>query len=160
MKLSLISAIIFLLLSLCSCRNLKEPVFKGIENVQMKTIGMNGSLMTLDLKYFNPNNINARMKNAEGDAWLDSTYLGHFYVDTTVDIRANSDFLIPVKLNVDMKFILQNSLASFLNEQVLIRIKGKAKLGKGGIYKKYPLSYEGKQNIKELLKIKNPLLQK
>lgn len=108
--------------------------------------------MTLDLKYFNPNNVNARMKEAEGDAWLDSTYLGHFYVDTTVNIQANSDFLIPLKLDVDMKFILQNALAGFLNEQVLIRIKGKAKLGKSGIYKKYPLRYEGKQNLKELFK--------
>jgi LEA14-like dessication related protein len=152
MKLSLIIAIIFLFSGLYSCRNLKEPVFNGIENVQIKKLGMNGSLMTLDLRYFNPNNINARLKEAEGDAWMDSTYLGHFYVDTTVDIRANSDFLIPVKLDVDMKFILQNTLAAFLNEEVLIRIKGKAKLGKKAIYKKYPLSYTGKQNLAELLK--------
>jgi len=152
MKLSLIAAIIFLTSGLSSCRSLKEPLFNGVENVQIKKLGMNCSLMTMDLKYFNPNNVNARMKEAEGDAWLDSTYLGHFYVDTTVDIRANSDFLIPVKLNVDMKFILQNALATFVNKEVLIRIKGKAKLGKSRIYKKYPLSYEGKQNLAELFK--------
>jgi LEA14-like dessication related protein len=135
-----------------SCGKMKDPVFKGIENVKVNELGIEGSTVTLDIRYLNPNNFNGRLKEAEGDAWMDSTYLGHFYVDTTVDIRANSDFLIPVKLNVDMKFILQNTLATFLNKEVLIRIKGKAKLGKNRIYKKYPLSYEGKQNLAELFK--------
>jgi len=108
--------------------------------------------MTLDMAYFNPNNINARLKEAEGEAWMDSTYLGHFLLDSAVNIPANADFVVPVKLDVEMKNILKHSLAAFLNEEVLFTITGKAKVGKNGIYRKIPLHYEGKQNLQELFK--------
>ena len=81
-----------------SCGKMKDPVFKGIENVKMNGLGVEESFVTLDIRYFNPNNFAGRLKNAEGDAWMDSTYLGHFTVDTLVQIPPNSEFLVPVKL--------------------------------------------------------------
>lgn len=137
---------------LASCGKMKDPVFKGIENVKVNELGMEGSTVTLDIRYLNPNNFNGRLKEAEGDAWVDSTYLGHFMVDSTVQISANSDFLVPVKLAVDMKQILKHSLAAFLNEEVMLRISGKARAGKSGIYRNFSLNYQGKQNLRELFK--------
>ncbi len=137
---------------LASCGKMKDPVFKGIENVKVNEVGIEGSTVTLDIRYLNPNNFNGRLKEAEGDAWMDSTYLGHFMVDSTVQIPANSDFLVPVKLTVDMKQILKHSLAAFLNEEVMLRITGKAKAGKSGIYRNFSLNYQGKQNLRELFK--------
>jgi LEA14-like dessication related protein len=131
---------------------MKEPVFNGIENVRINKLAAGKSLMTFEMSYFNPNSLHARLKEAEGEAWLDSTYLGHFYVDSSVNIPANSNFTLPVKLSVEMKNILRHSLAAFLNEQVLITIRGKARVGKSGIYRKFPLNYEGKQNLQELFK--------
>lgn len=142
------SLIIFFVFS--SCKSLKEPVFNGISNMRVNKLVAGKSLITLDLAYFNPNHIKARLKEADGEAWMDSTYLGHFYVDSSVNIPANSNFIIPVKLNLEMKHILRHSLAAFLNEQVLITIKGKAKVGKSGVYKNIPLQYEGSQNLQEL----------
>jgi hypothetical protein len=144
----IITGVIFFMLT--SCRSMKEPVFNGIENVVINKVGAGKSSLTFNIAYFNPNNIKARLKSAEGDAWLDSTYLGHFFVDTTIDIPANASFIIPARLDVEMKNMLKHSLSAFLNEQVLITIKGKAKVGKSGIYKKFPLLYEGKQNLAEL----------
>ena len=141
-----------ILLFFSSCNKLKEPVFNGIQNMRVNKLKAGKSLMTLDLAYFNPNNIKARLKEADGEAWMDSTYLGHFYVDSALTIPANSDFIIPVKLDVEMKHILKHSLAAFLNEQVLITIKGKAKVGKSGLYKNIQLHYEGRQNLQELFK--------
>jgi LEA14-like dessication related protein len=109
--------------------------------------------MIFDVEYFNPNNTRgAKLKEAQGEAWLDSNYLGHFYVDTLIDIPPRSNFTIPVKLDVDMKYFLRFSMGGFKNEEVLVRVKGNAKVGKGGIYKKFPISYEGKQNLAELFK--------
>lgn len=141
-----------LLILLASCGKMKDPVFKGIENVKVNELGMEGSVVTLDIRYLNPNNFNGRLKEAEGDAWMDSTYLGHFIVDSTVQVPANSEFLVPVKLAVDMKQILKHSLAAFLNEEVMLKIKGNAKAGKSGIYKNFSLNYQGKQNLRELFK--------
>ncbi len=137
-------------LLLGSCSRMKDPVFKGIENVKMNGLGFQASTVTLDIRYLNPNKFKGRLSQAEGDAWIDSTYLGHFIVDTLVDIPANSEFLVPVKLKVDMKQMLQHSLTSFREEQVTLRITGKARAGKSGFYKNFSLNYIGKQNVKEL----------
>jgi LEA14-like dessication related protein len=146
----ILTGITILLLS--SCVSMKEPVFNGIGNVQMNKVEKGKSQITLKLNYFNPNKTKARLKNAEGEAWMDSTYIGHFRVDETVDIPANADFIIPVKLEVEMKHILTHSLTAFLNKEVTISLKGKAKVGKGIFYRKVPLQYEGKQNLQELFK--------
>ena len=110
------------------------------------------STVTLDIRYLNPNNFNGLLKQAEGDAWMDSTYLGHFTVDTSVNIPANSEFLIPVKMAVDMKKKLRHSFAALLNEKVLLRISGQAKAGKSGFYKNFSLDYKGMQNLRELFR--------
>jgi LEA14-like dessication related protein len=137
---------------LASCGSMKDPVFKGIENVKMDGLGINASSVTLDIRYFNPNGFKGRLKQAEGDAWIDSIYLGRFIVDTTVQIPANSDFLVPVKLAVDMKQLLKHSFASFLKEDVLLRITGKARAGKSGFYRNFSLNYLGKQNLQQLFR--------
>ena len=99
---------------LVSCGKMKDPVFKGIENVKMNGLGVQESFVTLDIRYLNPNGFKGRLKSAEGDAWMDSIYLGHFTVDTLVQIPPNSEFLVPVKLMVDMKLMLKHSLTAFL----------------------------------------------
>jgi LEA14-like dessication related protein len=138
--------------TLVSCGKMKDPVFKGIENVKMNGLGVQESFVTLDIRYLNPNGFKGRLKSAEGDAWMDSIYLGHFTVDTLVQIPPNSEFLVPVKLMVDMKQMLKHSLTAFLKEDVMLKITGTAKAGKSGFYKNFSLNYSGKQNLSELFK--------
>ena len=144
--------VLVVICSLASCRNIKDPVFKGIENVRMDELNFDDPAVTLDMRYHNPNNFKGQLRQAEGDAWMDSTYLGHFIVDSLVNIPANSEFIVPVKLAVDTKQLLKHSLAVFLNEEVNIKITGKAKAGKGGFFKNFALNYQGKQNLKDLFK--------
>lgn len=139
-----------LVLVIASCSSMKEPIFRGIENVKVNGMGMTESAVTLDIRYMNPNGFRGKLKNAEGEAWVDSLYLGRFIVDTTVSIPANSEFLVPVKLALDMKRLMKHSLALLLQEEVLLRISGEARAGKNGFYRKFPLNYQGKQNVKEL----------
>ena len=141
-----------LIILLASCGKMEDPVFKGIENVKVNEVGIAESTVTLDIRCLNPNNFQGRLKQAEGDAWMDSTYLGHFIVDSTVYIPANSEFLVPVKMAVDMKKILKHSIAAFLNEDVLLKITGKARAGKSGFYRNFSLNYQGKQNLREIFK--------
>ncbi len=131
---------------------MNDPVFKGIENVKLNEMGAGESAVTLDLRYHNPNNFKGRLKQAEGDAWVDSIFLGHFIVDTSVNIPANSEFLVPVKLAIDMKQLMRHSLTVFLQEEVLLRITGIARAGKSGFYKNFSLNYQGKQNLKQLFR--------
>jgi LEA14-like dessication related protein len=150
MKRNFLSLVVILVMA--SCKSMKDPVFMGIENVKISEVGMAGSMVTLNIRYHNPNNFNARMTKAEGDAWMDSTYLGHFLADSTVHIPANGEFLVPVSLLMDMKQIFKNSLAALLNEKVTLTIKGNARAGRSGFYKNFSLNYQGKQNLRDLFK--------
>lgn len=147
------AVVALLLFALTSCVSMKEPVFNKIENVEVQPdkISKEKTLVTVHLRYFNPNNKSAKIKHAEGQAWMDSTFLGNFVVDQEVEIPANADFFVPVKLEVDMKHLLKNSITVFLNSDVLITVKGKVRVGRGGFYKKVPFKYEGKQNLQQLL---------
>lgn len=140
---------------LISCGKMKEPVFKGIENVKMNGFGMQASSVTLDIRYHNPNHFKGKLTNAEGDAWVDSIFLGHFIVDTLVHIPPNAEFLVPVKLAIDMKQMLKHSMSAFLKEDVLLTITGTARAGKSGFYKNFSLNYTGRQNLNELFN-RNP----
>lgn len=141
-----------LALFLLSCGQVKEPDFKGIENVRITKFGLSESSLTLDLYYFNPNNTRLKLKSAEGEAWIENNYLGSFSMDTLIHIPAKGDFRLPVKLQVDMGKIFKNSLLTFLSKEVTIKVEGKARVGKGFIYINYPIRYEGKQNLEKLLK--------
>ena len=105
----------------------------------------------LNINFYNPNHSKLHLKNAEGDAWLDGKMLGHFTMDTLIHIPANSNFSIPVKLEVDMHKVLKNAMQLLINPEVLVKIDGKARVGKAGFYFNYPLKYLGKQNLAEIL---------
>lgn len=137
---------------LLSCGSVKDPDFKGIENVRLSQAGLNESSLFLDLYYFNPNKYRLTLKKAEGDAWMDGIPLGHFIIDTLIRIPAIADFRLPVKLKMDMNHFLQNTAAALFNKnkEVTVRIEGRAKVGKNGIFIHYPIHYEGKQDLRDL----------
>ena len=148
---SLLFSLFFVVL-LLSCRAIKSPDFLNIQNPRLQTFDLNETTLAMDLHYFNPNKTRLKLKEAEGDAFIDGVMLGHFKMDTLINIPANEEFTLPVKLKIDMKNILQNSITSFLKTEVLIKLDGKARVGKGSFFIHYPIRYEGKQNISELLK--------
>jgi LEA14-like dessication related protein len=138
---------------LLSCRSMKDPDFKGIENVRPGGLGLKNSTILMDLHYFNPNNSRLKLKRAEGDAWLENISLGHFTLDTLIEIPAHNDFWLPVSMEVDMKHVLQNTAILVLKTEVTVKVEGNARIGKAGLYINYPIHYEGKQNTAELIKI-------
>jgi LEA14-like dessication related protein len=147
-----ISFQVFLLAGLFSCRTLREPEYREIDNLRMSTSGLAQTVLTLDLVYFNPNNSKLKMKKAEGEVFLNNTFLGHFKTDSLIRIPKKSDFIIPVTLKVDMQNILKNSMTLLVNPAVTVKVQGKARLGKGFIFINTPIRYEGVHSITELMK--------
>ncbi|PZR26852.1 MAG: hypothetical protein DI535_12675 [Citrobacter freundii] len=137
--------------SLVSCRPLKDPVFDGIESMSVGEVGLDSSVVTLNLKYYNPNSSGAKLTDATGSAWMENNFLGTFRVDSTVRIPARDSFSVPVRLSVDMKKLMKNSITLLLKKQVTIRIEGEARAGRSGIYRRFPVKYEGKQDVSELI---------
>ena len=138
-------------LYLPSCKSFKQPDFKRMDNISLDKLGVKESTLSLDLYYFNPNNSNLKLKEVQGDAWLDGNFLGRFSMDSLIHIPAKDSFYLPVKLKLEMGKLLKNSFAAFLSNEVMLKVKGIAKVGKGFVYINYPINYEGKQNFAALL---------
>jgi LEA14-like dessication related protein len=135
-----------------SCKSAKDPELKGIENVRIGRVGLSRSNLTFDMVFFNPNNYRMKLKEASGDAWLDGNPLGHFTVDSLVHIPALGDFRLPVRMEMDMKYLVENISAAFTDKIVTLKLDGKARAGKGLIFINYPLRFEAKQKFSELMK--------
>lgn len=142
----------FLVFGLLSCGKILQPDFKGIENIHTDKFGLQQTDLSLDILYYNPNKYGVKLKSAEGDAWVDTQFLGHFIVDTTIQIPAKADFRLPVKLSVDTRNVFRNSLTAFLHNEVTVKISGTARLGKAGIFFNYPLDYQVKQPLSDFIK--------
>jgi LEA14-like dessication related protein len=147
------SLLLVMAVMLCvSCRTIREPEFQYIENLQVENIGLNSSTLSVQLRYRNPNHTRLKLKQAEGDAWLNNNFLGHFRLDSTVDIPADDEFSLPVTLKLEMDQVIQNSISLLNNKEVPVKLEGRAKFGKGGVYINYPIHYEGMQKVRRLVR--------
>lgn len=134
-----------------SCMRYEDISFKGIENVKIGKIGMNESTMEMDLVFNNPNNLGATLNSAQGKAWIQDMHVGDFLLNQDVKIPARSDFSVPVRLSLNLKDLLKNSLTLMFQDSVNLRVDGIAKLSKGSLLKNFPLKYSGKKSTSELL---------
>lgn len=146
------AVVVLLAVLFSSCGHFHEPEFKGIKNLNIGQFNFKESTFNLELDYYNPNKSGLKIKEAAGDAWADGQYLGHFTMDTLVRINGLSDFSLPVKFKADMKLLLKNSFNSLLGKDAMLKVEGKAKVGKGRIFINYPIRYEGMHNLGELVK--------
>ncbi|MCW3116043.1 MAG: hypothetical protein JWM28_125 [Chitinophagaceae bacterium] len=141
-------AAVFVTITLISCRTIKEPEYRGIDSFKISGIGIDTSMITLNLRYYNPNKYGLKLKEAEGDAYIDSLYLGHFSLDSLIKIPKSSDFTVPFLLKANMKNIYSNALSVFASKEFNIRLEGRCKVGKGAVFFPYAIHYEGKQALK------------
>ncbi len=142
----------FFAFSLVSCSNIKDPVLNGIDGLKLASMGPDKTILSLNLNYHNPNRSGIKLKDAQGDAWINNSFAGHFVMDTTIKISGNSDFIVPVKLEVDMKNAMQNAFSLLLNPEVSLKVSGNARIGKGGMFFNYPIRYEGKEDLSKLIR--------
>jgi len=129
------------------CSRPIAPEYRSIENLKVNSLGVGESAISADLKYFNPNNFSLKLKYGETDVYLNNRFLGKTILDTMTVIPARDSFLIPVSMKVDMKQVYANALDILLSNEVMIKLDGFAKMGKGGIFFNLPIKYEGKQKI-------------
>jgi LEA14-like dessication related protein len=125
----------------------KDPEFIEARDFKIRSLGLKSSTVSADLVYYNPNNFGLKLKNADLDVYLDDRFVGHSVVDTLIDIPARDSFALPVKLDVEMKNLLPNALSILTQHEIMLGIKGKARIGKGGIFLNIPVNYQGRQEI-------------
>jgi LEA14-like dessication related protein len=126
----------------------KEPDFIDARNFRLAAIGLKSSTVKTDLVYFNPNNFGLNLKTAELDVYLNNRYAGHSLLDTMVHVPAKDTFFVPVSVQVDMKNVFPNALTILMSDSIDLRVEGKMKVGKAGIYVNVPVRYQEKHSLR------------
>lgn len=141
----------FVLVALLTADLFKEPDFIDARNFRLAAIGLKSSTVKTDLVYFNPNNFGLNLKTAEMDVYLNQRYAGHSLLDTMVHVPAKDTFFVPVSVQVDMKNVFPNALTILMSDSIDVRVEGKMKVGKAGIYINLPVRYQEKHAIRKAL---------
>lgn len=132
---------------LTSCRTPKDLEFREFKNVRVNNLGYANANLTIDLVYYNPNNFGLDLSRTDVDIFVDSTLLGHSTQDIQIPIPKRGVFTIPLKVDLDMKNLLKNSMTAFLKKEVDVKILGKVRVGKAGVYKTFDVDYTSRQNF-------------
>jgi LEA14-like dessication related protein len=130
-----------------SCGGIKDLEFKEYKNLKIEKVGFSQTSVSVDLVYYNPNTFGLELKNTDLDIYINDNLLGHSAQEVQVQIPKKQQFTLPLKIDVDMKNILKNSLTTLLSKEVTIKATGKIKVGKANLYKTLPFEYSTKQEI-------------
>jgi LEA14-like dessication related protein len=124
--------------------------YLGVKNIKVVQFGLKESTVAVDVEYYNPNRFPVTMKRADVDVYVNNNYFGKTTLDSTIRISGRDTFLLPVLLKVDMNTtVLQLLQVLGKGEQeVLLKMDGKARIGRGGLFINYPIKYEAMQKLK------------
>ncbi|MFI5195646.1 MAG: LEA type 2 family protein [Chitinophagales bacterium] len=137
-------------LILSSCREPKELAYQSIQNLSMEQ-GAKPSV-TLDIRMYNPNHYNLKLKNADVDVFLNETNMGKLRVNGQHSAPGLDTFLLPVTLDMNPQIALPNILQLIMKGEVKIKLAGAIKGGRHGIYVRVPVNYEGTENLLSSMK--------
>lgn len=135
---------------IASCTKPKDLEFVDIQNLHVVKWGLSESLVGLDVRFYNPNNQTAQLKDAEAKVYVNSTYLGDTRMDSTVSVPRKDTFSVPLLLKVKTAQVISKVVESLSDTTVNIKVDGTVKLGKGGVFLTYPISYDRMQKVSDL----------
>ncbi len=130
-----------------SCHEPKDLEFREFKNLALDKMGFAASALKVDLVYYNPNNFGLELKRTELDIYVDSTFLGHSSQELQVAIPSRDIFTIPLRIDLDMKNLFRNGLATLMSKEVVVRAVGNVKVGKAGVYKNFKVDYSTTQQF-------------
>ena len=134
-------------LAIMSCTTPKALEYKTYHNFSINKLGFDNSTISMDLEYYNPNNFGMQLKKTDLDIFINGNMLGHSSTDSLLQIPRRSAFLIPIKFNVDMQNVFKNAYNALIGKEVLIKLTGNIKIGKGNVFMSLPVNYESKQTF-------------
>ncbi len=135
------------ILVMVGCRQPQIPEYQAFENFRINSMGLKESVVSADLKYYNPNDFALQLKGADLGVTLNDKAVGRSVLDTLIIIPRKDTFLLPVKMKVDMKQLFNNALALLMNSEIDVKVNGTVKLGKSGVFFNMPVNYSGKQQV-------------
>ena len=143
-------AIVIIFSACTTTREVSEPEFRDIGAVRLIDVGVFKTTAGAEMIYYNPNNFGIQLAAARGDMYVDNVYFGSFQLDQGVQVRKNSEFILPVTIKIDNINALKNQSDIYKKKEALVRIEGRAFVKRSGFSKEVPIKYEQMQNLDRL----------
>lgn len=144
-----IAAFLILLIFVSSCattREVKDIQYQEAKNFRLAKLDMNEPEISMDLQFYNPNGFGLTLKDANVNLYINNAYIGKAFVSRSFDVPGRDTFLLPVTLIPDLKGVFPNALQLLFNKEVLVKLEGSVKAGRG-LFITVPLHYEGRQKL-------------
>lgn len=145
-KLRLYVAVISFTL-LAGCHSYKPLEFRRIENLRIAHFDFSHPQVTADVVYYNPNGMGFDFRGGSVDVHLDTLWLGHAELDTSIHVSPNSEFTVVLPITLDLQRLIASGLQTYLNRTVDVKVDGVVRGSKAGIVRTFPVHYEGQQSL-------------
>ena len=135
------------LVILFSCSAPKSLEYKTFHNFSVQKLGYSNSTVKMELEYYNPNSFGMQLRNSDLDIFVDGNLLGHSSFDTLINIPRKNSFILPIKFDVAMQNLYKNAWTTLTGKEVIVKLKGKLKVGKANVFMSLPVDYETKETF-------------
>ena len=141
---------VFIVAILASCAKPKDLEFVDIQNIKVVKWGLSESVIGLDVRFYNPNRQQVKLKDAIAKVYVNSAFLGDTNMDSTVVVPRRDTFAVPLLMKVQTATALAKMLETAKDSAVTVRVDGTVKMGKAGVFLTYPIKYEKLQSLADL----------
>ena len=135
---------------LASCAKPKDLEFVDIQNIKVVKWGLSESVIGLDVRFYNPNRQQVKLKDAIAKVYVNSAFLGDTNMDSTVVVPRRDTFAVPLLMRVQTATALAKMMETAKDSAVTVRVDGTVKMGKAGVFLTYPIKYEKLQSLADL----------
>ena len=139
--------LLFTVLALASCSSPRALEYRSVQNFRVHELGLSKSTIGMQVVYYNPNEFALDLKGGNIDVFLNSTYVGKAGLDSLVSVAGNSNFVVPMRLSVDMQQLAWNAAQLLLKPEVELKLQGSIQVGRGSIFIPVPVNIVTKQRI-------------
>ena len=141
---------VFIVAIIASCAKPKDLEFVDIQNIKMVKWGLSESLVGLDVRFYNPNKQQVKLKDAIAKVYVNSAFLGDTNMDTTIIVPSRDTFSVPLVMKVQTATALAKIMETAKDSAVTVRVDGSVKMGKAGVFLTYPIKYQKLQSLADL----------
>ena len=135
------------LLLFSACKRPKDLIYTGVKHFGIKQSGLTNTLITVDMKLYNPNKFGLMLKSSDVAVYINNSHVGQAYLRDKQLIPAKDTFLLPVVFNVDLLHAIPNALQLLTKKEITLKVDGVLRAGRYGLFVVMPVTYETKQKI-------------
>lgn len=134
-----------------SCKPSLDLVYRDMQNFSVKQEGLKKTTLCMDVRMYNPNVYNVKLRKAKLNVYLNDNLLGCMKVNGRVTMAKQDTSAMPVSIEVDLGSVLPSMMQVLTAKEVSVKLKGSIKAGRRLLFIKVPVDYESKQDIRKYL---------